>query len=94
MKTQAWHARVTKTVLPGHPSASQTPEIGDVCCFPGSLRSPNASSNCNCIHIHIPVTQVLVAVFPWRVNGWFGIGFLVYYLLMTPLLFQVNHDDS
>jgi len=29
-------------------------------------------------------------VFPWRVNGWFGIGFFVYYLLMTPLLFQVT----
>ncbi len=38
--------------------------------------------------------QVLVAVFPWRVNGWFGIGFFVYYLLMTPLLFQVKSRDS
>jgi len=33
-------------------------------------------------------------VFPWRVNGWFGIGFFVYYLLMTPLLFQVKSRDS
>ena len=40
--------------------------------------------------VAVPVIQVLVAVLPWRVNGWFGIGFFAYYLLMTPLLFQVR----
>ena len=40
--------------------------------------------------VAIPIIQVLAAIFPWRVDGWFGIGFLVYYLLMTPLLFQAS----
>ena len=40
--------------------------------------------------VGIPIIQVLAAIFPWRVNGWFGIGFFVYYLLMTPLIFQVR----
>ena len=40
--------------------------------------------------IGIPVVQILFAVFPWDVNGWFGAGFLAYYVFASPLLFQVR----
>lgn len=40
--------------------------------------------------IGIPVVQILFAVFPWDVNGWFGIGFVAYYVFATPLLFEVR----
>lgn len=44
--------------------------------------------------IGIPVVQILFAVFPWDVNGWFGIGFLAYYICATPLLFEVRMTQA
>ena len=40
--------------------------------------------------VGIPIIQILFAVFPWDVNAWFGIGFLAYYVLATPLLYEVR----
>ena len=40
--------------------------------------------------VGIPIIQIIFAVFPWDVNAWFGIGFLAYYVLATPLLYEVR----
>ncbi len=42
------------------------------------------------VWLAVPLVQVLVGVFPWRVNRWFGITATVYYGVLTPLLFQAS----
>ncbi len=41
------------------------------------------------VWVAVPLLQVVVGVFPWRVNRWFGVTALLYYGVATPLLFQV-----
>ena len=40
--------------------------------------------------ILIPVLRVLINVFPFTPNRWFGLGFALYYVLCTPLLYKVG----
>ena len=40
------------------------------------------------VWVGVPLLQVLLGVFPWRVNRWFGVTALLYYGVATPLLFQ------
>ena len=40
--------------------------------------------------ILIPMLRILFNVFPFTPNRWFGLGFLFYYLICTPLLYRVQ----
>lgn len=42
------------------------------------------------VWLGIPLAQILLGVFPVRVNRWLGIAAAVYYCILTPLLFQVD----
>lgn len=48
------------------------------------------------VWLSVPLIQILVGVFPWRVNRWFGVTASIYYGLLTPLLFQVSawHESN
>ena len=68
--------------------------LGDRVVYNAAAWQQLAAALTQPLWVAVPVIQILVAVFPWRVNGWFGIGFLVYYLLMTPLLFEVAATEA
>lgn len=42
------------------------------------------------VWVAIPMIQVILGVFPWTVNRWFGFTAAIYYGIATPLLFQVE----
>jgi hypothetical protein len=42
------------------------------------------------VWLGIPLVQILLGVFPAHVNRWLGIAALIYYAILTPLLFQVG----
>lgn len=46
------------------------------------------------VWVAVPLLQVVLGVFPWRVNRWFGITAVVYYGVATPLLYQVHSQTA
>lgn len=42
------------------------------------------------VWVAVPLIQVILGVFPWTVNRWFGLTAAIYYGIATPLLFQVE----
>ena len=54
-----------------------------------NCRSELVSALTTFLFILVPILRVLFNVFPFTPNRWFGLGFLVYYLLATPLLYRV-----
>ena len=54
-----------------------------------SCRSRLVSALTTLLCILIPLLRVLFNVFPFTPNRWFGLGFLLYYLICTPLLYRV-----
>ena len=53
-------------------------------------RSRLVSASTTLLCIIIPMLRILFNVFPFTPNRWFGLGFLLYYLICTPLLYQVD----
>ena len=56
----------------------------------GSHRSRLVSALTTLLCIIIPMLRILFNVFPFTPNRWFGLGFLFYYLICTPLLYRVS----
>jgi hypothetical protein len=42
------------------------------------------------VWLGIPLANILLGVFPARVNRWLGVAALTYYGILTPFLFQVS----
>lgn len=53
-------------------------------------RSDHVSALTALLFVIIPILRVLFNVFPFYPNRWFGLGFLVYYCIATPLLYKVR----
>ena len=53
-------------------------------------RSRIVSALTTLLCILIPILRVLINVFPFTPNRWFGLGFALYYVLCTPLLYKVG----
>lgn len=56
----------------------------------GMCRSRLVSASTTLLCIIIPILRVLFNIFPLTPNRWFGLGFLLYYLFCTPLMYKVQ----